>query len=152
MRKLQLSWLLFLGLCFSSGILSAQLSEDFEGSVPPAGWAIFDNGIGTAQSWVADTDANGGSQAAKVRFENVTGGNAVDWMVTPAVAITVGNSDLTFYQKQGLATDYNSVFTIRVSTSSQTDTSTFTIVDTQVETDFTTTYSVKTVDIGLPAL
>lgn len=148
MRKLQLSWLLFLGLCFSSGILSAQLSEDFEGSVPPAGWAIFDNGIGTAQSWVADTDANGGSQAAKVRYENVTGGNAVDWMVTPAVAITAGNSDLTFYQKQGFSGSFGTVYTVRVSTSSQTDTSTFTIVDTQGEADFTTTYSVKTVDLS----
>ncbi|AFC22865.1 T9SS-dependent choice-of-anchor J family protein [Saprospira grandis] len=148
MRKLQLSWLLFLGLCFSSGILSAQLSEDFEGSVPPAGWAIFDNGIGTTYSWAVDTAANSGAQAAKVRYENVTGGNAVDWMVTPAVAITAGNSDLTFYQKQSFTPDWETVYTIRVSTSSQTDTSTFTIVDTQVETDFTTTYSVKTVDLS----
>ncbi|WCL81233.1 choice-of-anchor J domain-containing protein [Saprospira sp. CCB-QB6] len=148
MKKLQLSWLLFLGLCFSSGMLSAQLSEDFESSVPPTGWAIFDNGIGTAQSWQASTTSNTGSQAAYVRYENVTGGNAVDWMVTPAVAITSGNSDLTFYQKQGITFDYGSVFTIRVSTTSQTDTTTFTIVDTQVETDFTTFYTSKVVDLS----
>ncbi|EJF54421.1 hypothetical protein SapgrDRAFT_2766 [Saprospira grandis DSM 2844] len=129
--------------------VSAQLTEDFEGSIPPAGWAIFDNGIGTTQSWQASTTANTGAQAASVTFEFVTGGNSTDWLVTPAVNISAGASTLAFYQRLSYDFfDYGNIYTIRVSTTSQTDTTTFTIIDTQGETDFSSTYSPKVVDLS----
>ncbi|WCL81845.1 choice-of-anchor J domain-containing protein [Saprospira sp. CCB-QB6] len=148
MQKLSIQFFMLFCLSFLSFSASAQLIEDFEGSVPPTGWAIFDNGIGTAQSWQASTSSNTGAQAAYVRFESVTGGNAVDWMVTPLVNISAGASSMVFYQRQLLSTDYGTVYTIRVSTTSQTDTTTFTTIDTQVETDFGTTYAPKTVDLS----
>ena len=148
MQKLSIQFFMLFCLSFLSFSASAQLVEDFEGSVPPTGWAIFDNGIGTAQSWQSSTSSNTGAQAAYVRYESVTGGNAVDWMVTPLVNISAGASSMVFYQRQFSSFDFGTVYTIRVSTTSQTDTTTFTTIDTQVETDFGTTYAPKTVDLS----
>lgn len=99
MQKLSIQFFMLFCLSLLSFSVSAQLTEDFEGSIPPAGWAIFDNGIGTTQSWQASTTANTGAQAASVTFEFVTGGNSTDWLVTPAVNISAGASTLAFYQR-----------------------------------------------------
>ena len=65
----------------------AQIDEGFEGATfPPTGWAVFDNGIGIAQSWNETTNAALVYQGAKAAFlnrENVTDGTfALDWLVT----------------------------------------------------------------------
>ncbi|WP_245538618.1 T9SS-dependent choice-of-anchor J family protein [Saprospira grandis] len=149
MQKLSIQFFMLFCLSFLSFSASAQLTEDFEGSVPPTGWAIFDNGIGTTQSWQADTTANTGAQAASVRYESVTGGNSTDWLVTPAVNISAGASTLAFYQRLSYDFfDYGNIYTIRVSTTSQTDTTTFTTIDTQSELDFGTSYTPKLVDLS----
>lgn len=148
MQKLSIQFFMLFCLSLLSFSVSAQLTEDFEGSIPPAGWAIFDNGNGTTQSWQASTTANTGAQAAYVRYEYVTTGTAVDWMVTPLVNITAGASDLAFYQRQSYGSDYGTIYTIRVSTTSQTDTTTFTTIDTQLEPDFGLSYTPKLVDLS----
>ncbi len=138
---------LLASMCMLGTFANSQLSEDFETSVPPAGWAIFDNGIGLTQSWQSSTTANGGAQAAYVRYENVTG-LAEDWLVTPQFTVSPGATAMEFYQRQAFGSDFGSVYTVRVSTASQTTPTDFTIIDTQTETDFTTTYSLHTVDLS----
>ncbi|MBC8882696.1 choice-of-anchor J domain-containing protein [Flavobacterium piscinae] len=55
---------------------------------------------------------------------------------------------MVLFQRQTFAIDYGSEYTIRVSTTSQTDISSFTIVNTQTEADLPFTMSEKLVDLS----
>ncbi len=116
------------------------LAEGFEGAAfPPAGWASFigENGLGTGQNWVRSTLApNTGAAHAYVRYEDVTGGTAEDWLVTPQVRLEAGASLLSFYARDGYSSDYGNIYTVRVSTGSQTTHADFITVATYYETDF----------------
>ncbi len=136
-----------LAVLFISNMTLAQFPEGFETSVPPAGWIAFENGTGTTYDWEPSTTAYSGSSAAYVRYESVASGMAEDWLVTPS--FTVGaNSTLEFYQRQAFTPDWGTTYEVKVSTTDQTTTANFTTVDTQVETDFSTTYSQKFVDLS----
>lgn len=128
----------------------AQFPESFETSVPPTEWVSFigTNGIGTSQDWKITTVANSGSQAAYIRYENVSGGTAEDWLVTPQFTPDASTNLLTFMQRQSYTTDYGSSYTVRVSTTSQNTPADFVVVDTQTETDFTYYYTIKEIDIS----
>ena len=148
MKKITLLFLLFLS--FSA---FAQFPESFETAVPPTGWTTFrgTNGIGTTQDWTATTlaaDVSEGAQAAFVRWENVDGGLAEDWLVSPLHTVTAPNTSLSFFQRQSFAIDYGSEYTIRVSTTSQTNIASFTIVNTQTEADLSLTMTEKLVDLS----
>ena len=140
---------LLLYLLIFSQIAYAQFPEGFETDVPPSGWTSFigENGEGTGQNWTTSTTAASGSQAAYVRYENVTS-EAQDWLVTPQFTPTPNGNILTFQQRQAYTSDYGSTYTIRVSTASQTTHADFTIVDTQSESDFSTVYSTHNVDLS----
>jgi parallel beta-helix repeat protein len=125
----------------------AQLSQNFDGSFPPTGWAVFDNANGTGQSWQSSTTTQAGAGAAFVRYESVTSGLARDWMVTPQFLVPTA-AELKFYHRQGFSSDYGTKYTIRLSTTSQTDTTTFTTIKTYTEADFTVSYSLATVDLS----
>lgn len=140
-----------------------QLSENFDSSAAlPAFWTSFTgtNGLGTQQSWgTSAARAYSPTNSAFVRYEASTE-TVQDWLVTVALDLTnyTGNS-LTFYGGQQYTIDYGTIYTIRVSTTSQTDIASFTTVATYGEVDFTdiTTAaltSFKTVDLsaydGLP--
>ena len=131
-------------------IANAQFPESFETAVPPTGWASFrgTNDLGTNYDWTTSTIANSGSQAAYVRYENVTGGLAEDWLVTPQFTPDASSNLLTFMQRQSYTSNYGSVYTVRVSTASQTTHADFTIINTQTEADFTTVYSMKEIDLS----
>ena len=141
-----------LSLCFGLGLVSnvnAQVfPESFEGtSFPPTGWVKFDNGIGTTQSWTTTATAQSGSKAAFVRYELAT--TAEDWLVTPAVLISAATPSLTYWDREQYTTVYNSEYSVLVSTSSQTDVATFSVVSTYTETTVApTTYAKKTVDLS----
>ena len=142
---------LFLVLLFLSFSGYAQLPENFEGTTLPnaAGdwvlnsgtWKVFDNGIGTAQSWeviAAPNSCNG--RSAYVNRENVADGTfAEDWLVTPLVTIPT-NGQLRFSTRQFLAANFGSIYTIRVSTTSQT--TGFTTVQTWTETELNAVYNI----------
>ncbi len=123
----------FLWLILASFSLQAQLSEDFEsGTFPPTGWAIFDNGIGTVQSWHESGTDN---HMAIVIWENVTDGTtAEDWMVTPQFTVDANMPLLAFSHGDFNTPDYGSTFTVRVSTASQTTMTDFTTILTENET------------------
>ncbi|HNT77607.1 MAG TPA: S8 family serine peptidase, partial [Anaerolineae bacterium] len=137
--------------CNAPGYTRVGLNEGFESATfPPTGWASFRgaNGLGTGYDWVRTTTAYAGSGAAYVRYEDVTGGLAQDWLVTPQVHPTAGNSLLSFYMRQHYPSDWNTTYTIRVSTGSQTTHADFTTVRTYTETDFGLTYQPFTVDLS----
>lgn len=112
------------------------LPESFEGATfPPTGWAMFDNGIGTVESWSSSTfTAQAGTQSAYIQYENVTTGIAEDWLVSPTVAITPTANILSFWERETFTSNWGSVYKILVSTSSQTNTATFTTIVTYTET------------------
>ncbi|MBL4604793.1 MAG: T9SS type A sorting domain-containing protein [Flavobacteriaceae bacterium] len=148
MKKITLLLLLFL-VSFSA---KAQFPEDFESSVPPSGWTSFigTNGEGTGQDWQATTAAGtfvSGAQAAYVRYESVAN-SAEDWLVTPQFTPSAAANILSFQQRQAFGIDYGTIYTIRVSTASQTAHADFTIVDTQSETDFGGIFNIHYVDLS----
>ena len=51
-------------------------------------------------------------------------------------------------KKPAFSSDYGATYTIRVSTTSQTNHSDFTIIDTQSEADFGGVYSAKNIDLS----
>ncbi|MDB4534799.1 choice-of-anchor J domain-containing protein, partial [Vicingaceae bacterium] len=75
------------------------------------------------------------------------GGLAQDWLVTPQFIPTSTTNLLTFMQRQSYTTNYGSVYKVFISTGSQTTHADFTLVDTQVETDFTYYYTIKEIDL-----
>ncbi len=132
MKKITLLFILLIAFSFKS---YAQFPEDFESSITiPTGWAIFENGTGAVESWQINDGAT--NNLALITYENVDLGLAEDWLVTPQFTVDATNFILSFEQTDNWATDYGSVYTIRVSTgSSQTTPGDFTIIDTQTETD-----------------
>jgi hypothetical protein len=147
MKKITLLFILLIAFNWQS---NAQLTEGFEGGVvPPAGWASFAGlapSVPGTEVWVVDADANTGSNAAYIEYDAASPGlDKEDWLVTSAVDLTsVTNSELRFFAKQDYNPVYNSVYEIRVSTTSQTDHATFTTVPgaTWDETTINTTYNV----------
>lgn len=109
--------------------------QSFEGSTfPPASWAVFDNGTGTMQSWTnSAVAAQAGTLSAYIQYENVAAGIAEDWLVSPAVAITATSSILSYWERESFTTNWGSVYKILISTSSQTNTSSFTTVSSYTE-------------------
>ena len=104
-------------------ITTAQnLDESFEGVFPPTGWITFDNGIGTVRSWEQSTiNPRTGGAHARIRLEDVNGGFAEDWLVSPKLAPVSGNSTFSFYATNALPANANSVYSVRVSTGDQDD-------------------------------
>lgn len=125
----------------------SQIQEDFEAALfPPTGWAVFDNGIGTSVSWgrTANTGLtyNASSGAAFLNRENVVDGTtALDWLVTPSVLVPA-NGQLRFFTRKTQAGNFGSIFTVRVSTTSQNNPGAFTTIQTWTESDLVTTFNV----------
>ncbi|MUV05175.1 T9SS type B sorting domain-containing protein [Flavobacterium rakeshii] len=121
MKKITL--LLFMLLAAMSGY-SQLAQEGFEGTWPPTGWGIYDNGSGTVQSWkhtdplnVEFQPAYEGTYAAFVDRETPLPGNDVpqDWLVTPLVSLPA-NAQLRFYSRLTIAGDNGGLYRIMVST------------------------------------
>ncbi|VXB42017.1 conserved exported hypothetical protein [Flavobacterium sp. 9AF] len=151
-----------------------QMSEGFEGtSVPVAGpspsvwalgsgnWAVFDNGIGTAQRWGVSPAGQqyAGSRAAYLNRENVVDGTlAEDWLVTDFVTVPA-NGQIRFYTKLTQAGIQGSTFSVRINPSNgtQTTAANYTTIQTWDESTLMngttvaeqTTYIQKVVDIPL---
>ena len=137
-------------LLISTIVLSQNLSEGFEGTTfPPDGWAKYrgTNGLGTIYDWQRSTTGyRTGVACAYVRYENVTGGLAEDWLVTPLLSVTPSNNTLSFWMKDGFPSNYGSTLYIKVSTTSQTSQASFTNLTNYSEPG--TTYVQKNVDLS----
>ncbi|OYT15964.1 MAG: hypothetical protein B7C24_10255 [Bacteroidetes bacterium 4572_77] len=129
---------------------SLPFAEGFESGVfPPNCWATYrgTNGLGTSYDWEESSDSQEGTKAAYVRYENVSGGLAEDWLVSPSITIEA-NTELSFFQKQEYSSDYGSMFYIKVSTTSQTDHASFSTLSSWGETGLTLLYSEKIIDLS----
>ena len=123
-------------------------SENFDGSFPPTGWAVFDNGIGTGISWSQNATSFAGAGAAYSNYDCSVSSNSEDWLVTPLVAITAGNSDLSYYHQNPDPTVWGSIYEVYVSTTSQINPAAFIRVDSLNETLVPTSWGLHSVDLS----
>lgn len=127
--------------------------EDFENGIPST-WAIFETGTGVAQSWAgSNTQAFicQGNGCAIINRENVASGLAIDWLVSPSITVPA-NGKLYFATKTLQAGFQGSFFSVKVSTTSQTDPNSFTTVATWNETTLTTAANVcEQIELNLSA-
>ncbi|WP_438967229.1 choice-of-anchor J domain-containing protein, partial [Flavobacterium sp.] len=152
---------LILLMTFSSlvGFSQIVLEEGFEGTNLPeasgnwtlgsGNWRVFDNGIGLNNTWevVASPDpaVYAGTRSAYLNRENVTNGTfASDWLVTPQITVPA-NGQLRFFARQVTGGNAGSVYTVRVSTSSNPQAS-------LVAGDFTTVQTYSETGVGNPAI
>lgn len=119
-----------------------QFNENFDASLSlPAGWVAYSgtNGLGVNQNWeVSTTNYHSSGNGAHVHYENVSGGVAEDWLVSPLINLSnYSGCSLTFYGAESYpAVNYGNVYSVRVSTTSQTNISSFTTLATYSEPDF----------------
>jgi hypothetical protein len=131
----------------------AQFPQGFENAgFPPTGWATFvgTNGLGTGENWHRVTDdATTGTASAFVSYDNSSAGSIKeDWLVTPQFTVSASAPLLSYFQRQDYTAEYNSVYTVRVSTTSQTDIASFTTVSTETESDFGISFTPKQIDMA----
>jgi gliding motility-associated-like protein len=120
--------LLFIGKGYS------QFVEDFEGGIP-ADWATFKtlNGTlstaGNVPGWATSTTSIcEGTTSAYIDRLNIGAGNVSEgWLVTPQITVPP-NGRLYFTAKQTYAQDYGTKYIVKISTTSQTEISSFTQV------------------------
>jgi hypothetical protein len=145
-----------LALALTTSLSFGQLVENFDGAAAlPSGWTqyIGTNGEGTVENWnvVANPRAYSAANCAYVRYE-VVANAAQDWLVTPLVDLTNYTAvSLNYWGGSQYTAEYGTIYTVRVSTTSQTDINSFTTVATYGEVDFATTTpmsSQKTVDLS----
>ena len=135
------------------GISTFPYTQTFDDAVfTPTCWTSFvgTNGLGLSSNWIRKTSNtnNASAGAAFVGYEAVSGGLAQDWLVTPRISIpATGITSLKFYQRQGYTTVYTSSYSVRVSTTSQTDIAGYTAISTYGESTFSITYSLLTLDL-----
>ena len=106
----------------------AQFPENFDGGVIPATWAVFagDGEAATQVSWVGGLFTDGITGYAICQYENA-GFETQDWLVSPLTTIGTANSMLFFSERNPYGAAYDpAIMSIRVSTTSQTDISSFT--------------------------
>jgi lysyl endopeptidase len=132
--------------------MSMPYTELFDAEIfPPCGWISFigANGIGTSQNWNRATTNTYLSSpgSAYVRYENVSGGMAEDWLVSPLITLPE-SALLSFYQRQSYSNNYNTSYQIKISTASQNTISDFINVESYTESAFGTTYTKKTIDLS----
>ncbi|MEI6184701.1 MAG: GEVED domain-containing protein, partial [Bacteroidota bacterium] len=76
----------------------AILQESFEGSFPPAGWTIFNNGNGN--NWSQNTSATYSYDGTKSMQLMYNFSNAADaWAFTPALTLNTNPATITFYSR-----------------------------------------------------
>ncbi|MCO6148911.1 choice-of-anchor J domain-containing protein [Flavobacterium sp. NRK1] len=136
MRKITLLFqVMFL---FTFGISFGQWTENFENGIP-SNWEKFTllNGApGTLPEWVNSTGTTcQGTTGAYVSNALIGAGNTSQaWLVTPQVAIPA-NADLSFYGLQTYPSQNGSIYQLWVSTTSQTDVATFTLIKSWTENE-----------------
>lgn len=125
-------------------------TEGFETNLDiPDCWAVFDNGVDTGISWEVTSDSpNTGSNSAYLQFGDGFSGIAEDWLVSPAIDLTsVPFSELTFFSRDDDPFTYSSSYSVRISTTSQTDAASFTTVATYTEEQLGNLYNQKTINL-----
>jgi hypothetical protein len=145
--------LLFVFVLFAFCRIEAQFFEGFEDA--PTGipgpwvlnsgtWHIADNTVGLDLNWTINNGITipplvyEGQNAAYINRENIAQGSTCeDWLVTPAITVPAVNGELDFFTRSTIFGNQGTLYQIRVSTSSQTDQSSFTPIAGWNEDDLT---------------
>lgn len=149
MKKITLMLVAILVSTFTS---YAQFPETFEGpNNLPATWAVFDNGVGTVESW--QQSENG---FALVLWEAVAPGQtAEDWLASPSYTIDAATPVLLFEATPFNAPDFGSTLSVRVQVdgagSDREDPSLYTTVETFTELDLLPEAVFNSVEVDLSA-
>ena len=150
MKKLLL---VFLSL-FTFASFGQVLFEDFETNVQPVSgdwalasgtWKVFDNGIGTTQSWKSSNFGLyvcQGARGALSDRETVAAGQlAIDWLVTPSVTVPT-SGQVRFYSRSTQAGLQGSAYKVYIKNAltfpDPTITSEYTLLDNYDELDIPT--------------
>ncbi len=146
MKKLLLFFIYFFSI-----VAFAQFPENFENTAiannatPPAtGWATFTNGIVPTNvpnnNWHKTNQQFRGTFSTRARqITGITNENAsLQWLVSPLVAKPV-NGQVRFYTRKSQSDDYGAIYTVRYSTTSQTDQTTFITIGTWNESQISST-------------
>ncbi|WP_300570699.1 choice-of-anchor J domain-containing protein [Flavobacterium sp.] len=134
-------------LTVSSNSILNECPEGFENETfPPSGWAVFDNGVGTLQSWTTSSDPTrvyAGAKSAFIDRENIGAGNtSVDWLVTSRFTVPE-NGELRFFTRQGIAGEQGCTYEVRVSTNAtQNNLAAFTTLQTWTESTLSNPYNI----------
>ncbi len=101
------------------------LNEGFEGSWPPAGWAVIH--LGSSTTWERNGSyKHSGAYSARVHY-GLQGVLQDEYLVTPALDFSsLGAAYLEFYEHQAYWPGYGEHHYIAISTTSQTDPGAFT--------------------------
>lgn len=128
---------------------SLPFSQEFEdSSFPPPDWATFigTNSAGNNYNWTTTNNGYVG-KSAFVDWDDVGGALCEDWMVSPLISLGT-NTILSFYEKQTYVRDWGSNYYIKISTNSQTNHADFTEIISYTETDFSTSWSSRSIDLS----
>lgn len=131
----------------------AQFPETFAGPTNlPAGWEVFDNGIGTTVTW----EQNENGYAFISWDENVSAPDvAEDFLASPSYTVDANSTLLTFEATPFTLADYGSTLSVRVQVdeagSDQTDPSLYTTIQTFTETDLLPELSFTYAEVDLSA-
>jgi hypothetical protein len=115
--------------------------EGFEGTFPPLGWGIYDNGIGLEESWEhsnplnLNTPSYEGTYAAYVNRNQVPdeGPAAQDWLITPQFTAPA-NPQLRFYSRLTFPGNQGGLYKVLISTNAvQGDLTQYTLVEDWTE-------------------
>jgi len=126
-------------------------AEEFEsGSFPPADWASYrgSNNVGTDYDWEQNSEGYSGN-CAFVKWEN-NNPDAIgeDWLVTPQIDLGL-NSFLSFYEHLTYAdASWVSDYYIKISTTSQTDYSSFSTLVHYTQMDISKDYTLREIDLS----
>ena len=140
----------------SCGLTALPYSMDFEtgsGSTLPNCWTAFlgSNGLGT-QNWVRfgnSAYAHSGGFSASIRFETTDENTKEGWLASPKMELPINSAvSLSYWERKGTAGNYGTSYSIKVSSASQTDISSYTTVATYSEADLSTTMSQRTIDLS----
>ncbi|AWG24466.1 fibronectin type III domain-containing protein [Flavobacterium kingsejongi] len=145
MKKITLLIFMLL-LSFVSGY--GQFTEGFEGaSFPPTGWTTIHTGPANSPTWgMVNSGTTGavhsGTQAALINRPpvDVAGTVNTDWLISNQVSIPI-NGQLRFFAKQAASGDQGTIFQLRISTTSQTLETAYTVVKQWTELEMNTNYN-----------
>ncbi|MDI1254664.1 MAG: choice-of-anchor J domain-containing protein, partial [Flavobacterium sp.] len=156
MKKITLLLLLFLGMFSGYG---QALPQNFDAGLP-ADWVVKSRLNGTEvvqpQHWQLNTAAYAAYSAPNAAFinnEQIGIGNTEEDYLITATQLVPTNGQMRFWTRQTANSDENTIYQIRVSTTSQTDLSTFTTIQTWTEAELTdlngdiTAYEEKAVNL-----
>ncbi len=139
-----------------AGLLGGGLSEDFEGVADggiPSGWTRFEAGSGLTQQWGVlslNTETSAGIiRVVRSRYEVVASGQAIDYLVTPQVAIGTGWRLRARLAEQYTDGEYGSQYEVRLSTGAGSSASDFSIVlGTYAEADLPSAVAEGLLDVS----